>query len=714
MARAAKQQPGRRAAGAGVRRNTNPILHQYDLLGEISGKIIKDKLWFYAALSRQDRINGVPGFAAWPGPDGRYLTADDPPAWVETRMTYGAAKLSYQATPKNRLVAAALPTVKSQPQGLPPSPNRLRPLESSYNYYNPSGIYKGELQSTLTPRMFLNVVSGYSGVISDFNPFNSTWNAPVVKGNPSHLDRETGLDTGANPNTQRYDVDNWYTDASASFIPERFLGGRHELKTGYTYAWHRNSIAVRNSPAGNYVLVFDRVNGVSDQPAEIQIRNSPTVPLPTATIGAGYVRDTWKLNESLTLNLGIRVEKQHAFMPDQSRVASPDFPTLFPAQRWDPIDVITWWSAVPRLGIAWSLAEKTVVKGTFGRYNNGMTGVAYTGLADAYNPNANVTTTFRWHDFDGNRDYTPGEVNLDQNGPDFLSTTTAGALHLNRDLRQPMTNEATVSIERELARNLAVRALYVFKNVTDLYATTNVLLPRSAYDIPLTRRDPGPDGVLNTGDDGGSVMIYDYDPAFRGAAFVSNEQRNSDRNDHYQTMEFTLTRRSSRRWSATASVWAVKYNAWLARIPDNPNNDVNVLDRAWRWAGNVTGTYALPWDVQFSGFVQSKIGLLAERSNVFRAVDPDGGPRLNQLSTVTLRLEERGTQQGTAINVVNLRTSKSLSLGSGRRVALDVDLFNLFNSSAPTAAGFASGPTFGYVTDVLLARLARLGVRFQF
>src|SRR5205823_1481778 len=101
------------------------------------------KLWFYSALSRQDRIAGVPGFAAWPGPDGKYLTADDPPAYVQTRMTYGAVKASFQATPQNRVILAWQPTVKSQPQGLPPSPNRLRPLESSYNYYNPSSMSKG-------------------------------------------------------------------------------------------------------------------------------------------------------------------------------------------------------------------------------------------------------------------------------------------------------------------------------------------------------------------------------------------------------------------------------------------------------------------------------------------------------------------------------------------------------------------------------------------
>ena len=37
--------------------------------------------------------------------------------------------------------------------------------------------------------------------------------------------------------------------------------------------------------------------------------------------------------------------------------------------------------------------------------------------------------------------------------------------------------------------------------------------PNSAYDIPVTRQDPGPDGKLGTADDGGLVTVYDYEPA---------------------------------------------------------------------------------------------------------------------------------------------------------------------------------------------------------
>jgi hypothetical protein len=697
--------------------DTEPLRHLYDVTVDLGGRLVRDKLWFYGAFSRQDKLAGVVGFAAGPGPDGKYLTGDEPLADVRTRLTHGALKFSYQPTDSNRLIAAWQPTMKYQPQGLPPEPNRFRPLEATLDYRNPSGMYKGELQSTLSNRMVFNVVAGYGGYIADYAPWRTKFGSPAVQGNPTRFDRETTLNTGSNGKTNLEYRDKWQVDGGISIFPEKFLGGQHELKTGTTIYWRRNSVGWRTHPAGNYTLVFDRVGGVSGQPAEIQIRNSPTQPVARADYYAGYVKDTWRVTDHMTLNLGVRLEQQRAFLPEQSKEASPDFPTLFPAASYPALDVLTWNSIVPRLGLAWDLANKTVVKATFGRYGNGLSD----SFANSYNPLANVTMTYRWRDLNGNRDYNPGEVNLDPNGADFLGVTGTSSARLNKDLQQPMTTEATVSVEREVMHNLGVRALYVFKKITDQYETTNVARPRSAYNIPLTRRDPGPDGVLNTADDGGRVTIYDYDRAFFGAAFVSNELQNSDRDDDYQTIEFTLTKRASGRWSAMASFWAVKYHAWItspaaqtARLPDNPNNDLYPMDEAWRWAGNFSGSYQMPWGVQFGAFVQSKIGLLGQRTNIFRAVDPDGGPRLNQLSTVTLRLEPFGSQKSPAINVVNLRTSKQFSLTAGHRLEFDFDLFNLFNSSAPISATFQSGPTFNYATAVVPARVARIGFKYSF
>jgi len=45
---------------------------------------------------------------------------------------------------------------------------------------------------------------------------------------------------------------------------------------------------------------------------------------------------------------------------------------------------------------------------------------------------------------------------------------------------------------------------------------------------------------------------------------------------------------------------------------------------------------------------------------------------------------------------------------------VDVDVFNLLNRATPSNVTWVSGPTFGYATEVLPARVVRVGGRFSF
>ena len=257
--------------------------------------------------------------------------------------------------------------------------------------------------------------------------------------------------------------------------------------------------------------------------------------------------------------------------------------------------------------------------------------------------------------------------------------------------------------------------MYVFRKVSDRYADVELNRPRSAYDIPLTRRDPGPDGVLNNADDGGKVTIYDYNAAYRGAAFSSVQRQNATpgREDHFNSFEVSLNKRLTHRWSATGSFWGTKNYRWLTLHDVNPNNDPFPLDETWFWAGNVTATYLLPWEVQVGAYLQSKVGILGQRTYQFRATDPDGGPPLTSLSTVTLRLEPYGAMRAAPENVLNVRLSKWFVLGKGR-ASVNFEMFNVLNTNADTGLTFASGPTYGYSTGVLPPRVARIGGTYGF
>jgi hypothetical protein len=232
--------------------------------------------------------------------------------------------------------------------------------------------------------------------------------------------------------------------------------------------------------------------------------------------------------------------------------------------------------------------------------------------------------------------------------------------------------------------------------------------------VPITRRDPGPDGVLGNADDVGRVTLFDYSSAYRGAAFVNSQIVNAPNTDRYHSVEFTMTKRFSSRWTGQVSYFTVKNHRWIASVFNSPNDEFFPLDETWSWAGNVTGSYRMPGDVTISGFLQSKNGVKGQRTYIFRQVDPDGGPSIAQNGNTTIRLEPYGSQQLSAQNILNLRASKDFSIGGGRRLDIDFDVFNVLNAATPLSANFQSGPSFGYVTNVIPARIARLGARFRF
>ena len=243
---------------------------------------------------------------------------------------------------------------------------------------------------------------------------------------------------------------------------------------------------------------------------------------------------------------------------------------------------------------------------------------------------------------------------------------------------------------------------------------SNAKRPYSAYSVPITRRDPGPDGVLNNADDGGRVTFYDYSSAYVGGAFVSNKRVNADNTDRFNTMEFTLTKRASNRWMGQVSYFAVKNHRWLDGVFANPNQELFPLDETWSWAGNVSATYLLPWNMSVSGFLQSKSGVMGQRTNDFRTADPDGGLAIPNNGNTTIRLEPYGTRTLSAYNILNFRANKDFRMAAGRRLSIDFDMFNALNSATPTSAEFRSGTTFGYVTGVTPPLITRIGARFTF
>ncbi len=680
---------GLRAQGISVGRE---VQWYNDFSADLGGRIIPNKLWFYTAFHNQVNHTYLPGFSLNPGPDGIWSTIDDPPATDASSEPVPTGKLSFQATENHRLIGFFSQNTILEDGS---QAGRFIPYESSQHYRQPFPTAKGEWRGTFTPRLVMSTLIGWHGIGAYRNPVDCC--ASMV----STFDQVTQQQTGSVWNSLRGSRKStrYQVSGMVNYYPERSFAGAHQFAFGYAIMPEKFETNLPVAENGDYRLVFQ--NGA---PAQLWTRNTPVDGIGWQHTYSTYVSDSWRPTNRLTFNVGLRWQRMTASVPAQEKPVGP-----WPFERigkFPALDVGDWSLFAPRLGAALDLFGngKTVVKGTWGRYYDDF-GYGWVGQ---FNSNGPSETRYRWTDPTNCRCYVPGTINLDPNGSDVLSVSGSSTNIVNPDLDWNYTDEATASIERELPSNMSVRALYVFKAAKSIQSVANTLRPYSAWNVPLTRQDPGRDGRVGTPDDGDLVTFYDYDAAFRGSRFVANALVNSDRDNSWNNIELVLTRRQAGRWFAQTSFLATKNHRWIVSVPQSPNDDIFPLDETWQWSYRLSGSYELPYQIQLSTTTQINNGLKLQRTVVFSGAPSSG--------TISVRVEPFGATESPTRAVVNLRGSKEFTLGAGgdRQLRFDLEMFNVLNSNAPWAQTTVSGPSFGFVTDYTAPRVARIGVSFEF
>ena len=661
-----------------------------DFSANLGGRIIRNKLWFfgggrYQKVSREilDAID----------PDGTPIlnVKTDP---------YHFSKVSYQASPANRFTGFHHWMRDGELRGA----TRFVPRESMIQNSSPIWLAKGEWQAVRGNALVASVQYGRWDLLGRRHGF-----AP---GKVSTTDIATLFVTGEAfaSNGSVAPTSRHHTKSVLSYYKPDLLRGNHEFKAGVDHLLTSFSDGAVQLDTLGYQLRFN--NGA---PFQIATNNAPVQGSNRANYFGVYGQDSWTIARRLTLNLGLRVEHDNAYAPAQCREAA----RFAAAQCWDEIQLVVFNSVAPRAHLALDVMGdgKTVIKGGYGRFN-----YLRELQPDLTNINQNViaTTIWDWHDNNGNKRYEPGEVNLDPNGPDFRSISGTALGVLNPNEKQPKTDEFSLTFERELIVNTAVRVTGVYSRNFNVHGLSEISRD-GQYTIPIVNRDPGPDGALGTADDTGqAITYYEYPTSLGSAAFSQTMMTNSpSAESQYKTFEIAATKRPSNNWQLGASYTGTWVNIpitcgtsgsglgnTVSRCLIDPNTTFNSADRTLEWQAKLSGAYTLPFGILASGNYDIRSGARQARQVLFT-----GG---RAIRSITLNVDPIGTISLPNTHVMDIRVAKKVTLGAARSVELRADIYNVLNKGTVTAWNLLSGPNYLRASRILFPRILQVGTTFTF
>jgi hypothetical protein len=653
--------------GGGLKpEDTNRLTLFRDTYGQLGGYIQKDKLWWFGAVRESENQLRQTNFPVKP---------------FKTTLQVYQIKGTYQLTQNNKFIGYYQFNAKQQPDRL--DRFQLSALnaihendDSQFKQYQGNFVKKVEFNSVLSDAMFFELRAGQWGYRRDFTNETTA---------PSYEDTTTRLVAGAAQN--RYDRPRRnQVLGSLSYFTEG-LGGTHTVKFGWEIFRETNTGGCCMAGAYNDVVHILR----GGAPLEVFLLGNPAEFEEGLWNTGLYVTDTWRVNNRLTLNLGVRYDRYQNFLPEQSHEADRFFPetVIFPA-----VDNVRLWNVpAPRVGVSYNVTGdgRTVVKANWGLYwANPGTGSS--------NPNGSWQKRYVWNDVNGDRLWQAGEEGRLISSAGGVATTS-----LDPEQKDDYTYDMSVWLERELIANLGVRAGFVHRSEHQRRGTINTNQPYDAFNIPASVTDPGPDGRAGTADDGRPIAAFNLAPAFVGLptqSLVTNVPGES----RFDTFEIAMNKRMSQRWTASASysfTWAK-----TPRTPLNPNSCINAnadcQDETTDYSVKLNGSFDLPKGVRLSPVYRFQAGNNFARTFV---------ATLNYANP-TLNAEPMNANRTANVNLIDIRIDRSVRI-RGNRLTPFFDLYNVTNNNAEQNITVSSGASWLRPINIVPPRLFRVGVKFD-
>ncbi len=714
----------------------------YDFNLALGGPIKKDKLWFFTSgriwsvnAPVQDVLvvpEGTPyrtGIALCRSGAIQCETGID-----DQKIKSALLRMTWQVTPKHKFSAYFDEIDKARGHGMNSGDDYYTASQvwTSPRYNSAAAKYTGTLSDSLLAE------AGYSFnyeeyVITNQDGVNKVAFSPEWFAGASRRDASLGTLTNG--------LANWggrYPDRFNMLGALSYVTGSHNVKVGVQYNWG----PYVNTRETNADLQQVYLNGV---PNQVTIYNTPLRYKDTLKADVGiFAQDSWSLNR-LTINTGLRWE----YLSHEVSAATSGAGRFVGERNFDAIPMPTWKDFAPRVGVVYDLFgnSKTALKASFNRYNESRT----TFFANRYNPLAIASANLSWTDLNGN-DIADGptgctyltagcEMNFAQMPANF---GVARLANVDDDYQRTYNLEYTGGIQHELFPRVSVSATGYRRTFHDLLVRDNLLRTFDDYrsvDVvsPLDGEVFKAYTVATTAQ---LARVQDFDT-----------NAGSDRDQTYTGFDLTFNARLPRGGTVFGGYTMERTLRVTCDEPDNPNNlrfcDDGENDIPFQKQFKFAGTYPLIWGIQVSASFQSLNGRATGGYTTLNnkiagpgygdvgspvgtgwfitpatryAANCTGPCRPGELvipgmteASVTLPLVPGGTEFFDRINQLDFSLAKWFSLGAGRRVQLQADLFNAMNSNpvlGVRSVNFGTA-TYNQVNGILNPRIMRLGVQFK-
>jgi len=593
-----------------------------------------------------------------------------------------------------------------------------RPSETTWTQSGPSTLYKGEGNFART-RLFATVRGAFVDAGILLTPVGGT-------ARDYYID-DAGIAHGTFFQYQTTRPQHYYAgDAS-------YFAGAHEVRFGG--GWRSMSAdTLQTWPASHLVASW------VGYPALLVQVSRDYHAVTSARYVDAYASDTLSFGP-ITLTAGFRVDRQSSSLGAASVPGVAGFENVLPAVSATAIDnVFTWTTVTPRVSATYALdaARKTVVRGSYALFASQMPG----SLAAFASPIQYAFAYYNAVDRNGDGSAQASEVQIAQGLQGFTGFDPKNPLRptsvnqADPSGTAPITHEIAVGADREIARAFGVSATFTYRRMQDLLWTPLAGVTRANYQQTGT--------LAGTAAEVGafSVPLYALNSAAVPAGAGKVATNRPGYHQQYVGFEASATRRLAARWMArvgfSTNNWSEYFDDPAASILDP--TPAPAASTAAPFAGpQVSGgpvvrlagdgapaaTFMTAPGYQFaaSGLYQARWGIDVAASLVSREgyaepffqSDVQTGDPLGRKTVLIAKHADDFHLP--AVTTVDLRLGKTFTFAI-TKIAVDFDVFNLFNSATVLARQLdarLSGPTgFDQVLEVMNPRIARIGVRFAF